>query len=188
MSEIMLHNKGKINNSFIIGFYGITQDPKTKDYMMILDYAEGGSLRNYLDENYSILNWDKKIGYLRDAILGLKYIHEKELFHRDLHIGCLDSDPLKRPKAKEIEDILYNWYRGNGLLQTQIKEADNINNNSPNITIPSTSLGLLTYESRLLDFNNLPEPKNSDDYYEQNDNIISKEFLESLEYCRIDIP
>ncbi|POG71730.1 hypothetical protein GLOIN_2v1774408 [Rhizophagus irregularis DAOM 181602=DAOM 197198] len=102
--------------------------------------------------------------------------------------GCLDSDPLKRPKAKEIEDILYNWYRGNGLLQTQIKEADNINNNSPNITIPSTSLGLLTYESRLLDFNNLPEPKNSDDYYEQNDNIISKEFLESLEYCRIDIP
>uniref|UniRef100_U9TFL2 Protein kinase domain-containing protein n=1 Tax=Rhizophagus irregularis (strain DAOM 181602 / DAOM 197198 / MUCL 43194) TaxID=747089 RepID=U9TFL2_RHIID len=87
MNEIMSHNKGKIDNNFIIGFYGITQDPKTKDYMMVLDYAEDGSLRDYLDKNYSILNWDKKIGYLQDAILGLRCIHEKELFHRDLHIG-----------------------------------------------------------------------------------------------------
>ncbi|CAB4446505.1 unnamed protein product [Rhizophagus irregularis] len=38
-----------------------------------------------------------------------------------------------------------------------------------------------SYTSRLLDFNNLPEPKNSDDYYEQNDNIISKEYSESLQ-------
>ncbi|RGB24536.1 hypothetical protein C1646_821546 [Rhizophagus diaphanus] len=30
-----------------------------------------------------------------------------------------------------------------------------------------------TYSSRLLSYNNLPEPKNSNDYYEQNDNIIS---------------
>jgi hypothetical protein len=28
------------------------------------------------------------------------------------------------------------------------------------------------YTSRLLNFSNLPEPKNSDDYYKQNDNII----------------
>jgi hypothetical protein len=32
------------------------------------------------------------------------------------------------------------------------------------------------YISRLIDSNNLPEPKNSDDYYEQNDDIISKRF------------
>ncbi|CAB4445271.1 unnamed protein product [Rhizophagus irregularis] len=277
MSEIMLHNKGKIDNNFIIGFYGITQDPETKDYMMILDYAEDGSLRDYLDKNYSILNWDKKIGYLQDAILGLKCIHEKELLHRDLHIGnilklkyntvitdmglCkpanydasensiygnlpyiapeilrgknytkaadiysfgiimyevisglrpyddishdeylaikIYSDPLNRPKAEEIGNILYAWYcKPNDeqtiKLQTQIEEADNINNNSSNITIPSTRLSCMThsetiYMSRLLNFNNLPEPKNSDDYYEQNDNIISKEFSESLECCRIDI-
>ncbi|UZO18491.1 uncharacterized protein OCT59_009804 [Rhizophagus irregularis] len=105
---------------------------------------------------------------------------------------CLDSDPLKRPKAEEIENILYTWLckpsdKQTVLLQAQIEEADNINNNSPNITILSTSLGL-SYESRLLNFNDLPEPKNSDDYYEQNDNIISKEFSESLECCRINVP
>ncbi|CAB5313724.1 unnamed protein product [Rhizophagus irregularis] len=53
---------------------------------------------------------------------------------------------------------------------------------------PSTSLGIsykshsgAIYTSRLLSFNNLPEPKNSVDYYEQIDNIISKEFSESLQ-------
>ncbi|CAB5315123.1 unnamed protein product [Rhizophagus irregularis] len=37
------------------------------------------------------------------------------------------------------------------------------------------------YTSRLLNFNNLPEPKNSDDYYEHYDNITSTEYSESLQ-------
>ncbi|CAB4392897.1 unnamed protein product [Rhizophagus irregularis] len=48
-----------------------------------------------------------------------------------------------------------------------------------------------TYTSRLLEFNNLPEPTNSDDYYEQNDNIISIETSVSLsqqiDVSRLDI-
>ncbi|RIA82165.1 hypothetical protein C1645_835799, partial [Glomus cerebriforme] len=35
------------------------------------------------------------------------------------------------------------------------------------------------YTSRLLNFNNIPEPKNSDDYYNQYDNVISTEYSES---------
>ena len=69
-------------------------------------------------------------------------------------------------------------------LNKQIKEAEEINNNLPiNSTIPPTSLALsyethseAIYTSRLLNFNNLPEPKNSDDYYKRNDNIISEEY------------
>ncbi|PKY29396.1 hypothetical protein RhiirB3_446007 [Rhizophagus irregularis] len=58
----------------------------------------------------------------------------------------------------------------------------------PNNSITSTNLGLsykthseAVYASRLLNFDNLPEPKNSDDYYERNDNIISTEFSEVIE-------
>ena len=65
----------------------------------------------------------------------------------------------------------------------QIKEAEEINNLSTNSAMPPTSLALsyethseAIYTSRLLNFNELPEPKNSDDYYKQNDNIISKEY------------
>ncbi|UZO01375.1 uncharacterized protein OCT59_012476 [Rhizophagus irregularis] len=104
-----------------------------------------------------------------------------------------DANPLSRPIAKEIINILFRWqYESNNEqtieLRAQIKEADEISNNSSNSSITSTSLGIsynthseAIYTSRLLDFNNLPEPKNSDDYYEQNDNIISEKFSESLQ-------
>jgi serine/threonine protein kinase len=262
---------------------------------MVLEYAEDGSLRNYLDKSYNELNW--KIGYLQETIVGLEFIHGKELIHRDLHIGnilklkyktaitdmglckpanyndnalenaknniygvlpyiapeilrgqnytkaadiysfgiimyevisglppyhnlghdnnlaikicqglrprfntkvpqlivhiikrCLDANPLDRPTAKEINDILRRWRckpndKQTIELQAQIKEADEINKNISNNSIPSSNLGSsykthseATYISRLLNFNNLPEPKNSDDYYKQNDNIITEEF------------
>ena len=52
--------------------------------------------------------------------------------------SCLDSDPLKRPKAREIEIILNIWIckpsdKQTVELRTQIEEADNINNNSPKV-------------------------------------------------------
>ncbi|RIA93769.1 hypothetical protein C1645_761624, partial [Glomus cerebriforme] len=67
--------------------YGITQDPDTKNYMMVLDYAQNGSLRNYLDKNYNELNWNTKILDLHWIAYGLNKIHENNLIHRDLHIG-----------------------------------------------------------------------------------------------------
>ncbi|GBB83746.1 hypothetical protein RclHR1_10410006 [Rhizophagus clarus] len=265
MNEISLHHRGSEDNAFIVGFYGITQHPETKNYIMVLDYAEDGSLRDYLDKTYNKLDWDGKIGHLHDITLGLTCIHEKRLIHRDLHIGnilklksniaitdmglckpadynqlknaknnvygilpyiapeilrggnytkaadiyslgiiiyemisgfppyydlshdnnlaikicqglrpkfnikvpqlivhlikrCLDSNPLDRPKAGEIEDILYKWKY---LSYKTHSEA--------------------IYTSRLFDFNNLPEPKNSDDYYKHADNIISLEFSASLQ-------
>jgi serine/threonine protein kinase len=281
-----------MKNIVIVGFYGITQDPETKNYIMVLDYAEDGSLRNYLDKEYNEFNWNEKFDYLRYITIGLECIHEKELIHRDLHIGnilkfknktaitdmglckpanynalenniygvlpyiapeilrgqnytkaadiysfgmimyevisglppysdlghnndlaikicqglrprfnikvpqliihlikrCLDANPLERPIAKEISNILRRWQfisndKQTVELQAQIKEADEINNNSLNSIMPSSDLGMsynthseAIFTSRLLDFNNLPKPKNSDDYYEQNDNIISKEY------------
>ncbi|UZO15471.1 uncharacterized protein OCT59_006892 [Rhizophagus irregularis] len=91
----------------------------------------------------------------------------------------------------EAEFILYkwwNWFDNQIELKNQIKEAEEINNNlSFNSTLTPTSLALsyethseAIYTSRLLNFNDLPEPKNSDDYYIQNDNIISKEYSETL--------
>ena len=103
---------------------------------------------------------------------------------------CLDANPLNRPTAEEIEKILYQWYDGlkesrrfyKTELKKQIKEAEEINNKSPS-NMPSTSLALsyethseAIYTSRLLNFNNLPEPKNSDNYYERYDNITSMEY------------
>jgi serine/threonine protein kinase len=288
-------------NFFIIKLYGITQDPKTENYIMVLDYAKNGSLRNYLDINYNKLSWRNKFNYLHSIVHGLRNIHEKGLIHRDLHIGnilkledltcitdmglckpadynvsekknsiygvlpyvapeilrgqnytkasdiysfgiimyevisglppyynishnnnlairicrrfrprfnnikvpqlivhlikrCLDADPLNRPNAEEIIKALGQWlaelsellyvsdFHNYTEMQKQMKEAENINNSLLTSGTFLTNLGIsyethseAIYTSKLLNFNNLPEPKNSDDYYKVNDNIISIE-------------
>ncbi|RIA80701.1 kinase-like domain-containing protein [Glomus cerebriforme] len=111
---------------------------------------------------------------------------------------CLDANQLIRPTASEIEDILSKWHIETfededteyeeiekTELQRQIKEADEINNKLQT-NVPSTNLSYEThseaiYTSKLLNFNNLPEPKNSDDYYKHYDNIISTEYSENLQ-------
>ncbi|RIA87963.1 kinase-like domain-containing protein [Glomus cerebriforme] len=304
INEVTLHHKV---SGYIIGLYGITQDPNTKNYIMVLDYAENGTLRNYLNKSYDMLNWEDKIGNLLNIAVGLNEIHMNELIHRDLHIGnilhnkhyacisdmglcipaaihrdshignkhytciserlckpaalentkknfygvlpyvapeilqsqnytkaadiysfgiimyevisglppyynlsyndlaikickglrpsfnikvpqlivhlikrCLDANPLNRPSALEVKDILYLWYYKSNYqteIKKQIREADEINNKLQTINISSTSLSYeihsgTIYTSRLLNFNN----KNSDDYYEQYDNTISIEY------------
>ena len=100
---------------------------------------------------------------------------------------CLDANPLNRPTAEELQEILGKWIselnNEQTEIQKQIEEADKINKNLKTSNLSSTSTGLsyethsnAIYTSRLLNFNNLPEPKNSDDYYKQNDNIISSKF------------
>ncbi|RIA94023.1 kinase-like domain-containing protein [Glomus cerebriforme] len=307
INEITLHHKVIEESTAIIRLYGITQDPDTKNYMMVLHYAKNGSLRNYLDINK--LSWETKIDDLWRFAFGLNEIHKVGLIHRDLHIGnvlyiysayitdmglckpadynplentkkcvygvlpyiapeilrgqnytkaadiysfgiiiyevisglppyhdlshdkdlaikicqglrprfkikvprlivhliksCLDANPLNRPSASEVENILNQWW--NELINTeaeetevteiekQIKRADEINNKLQT-NVPSTGLSYEThseaiYTSRLLNFNNLPEPKNLDDYYKQYDNVINMEYSETqqVDICQLKI-
>ncbi|CAB4429303.1 unnamed protein product [Rhizophagus irregularis] len=289
MNEITSHRQ-VYEKIFYIKYYGITQDPETKNYMMVLDYAESGSLRDYLNKNYNELTWNVKINYLHNIASGLYNIHNNELFHQNLHTGnilknyediltgdiglckpadyntweipknsiygvlpyiapeilrgqsytkaadiysfgiimyeiisglppyydlshdnnlaikicqglrprfdtgvsqsiihlikrCLDANSSIRPTAIEIIDELWEINMSNLKQNKEIKEE--INDNLPISNKSLTSLSYKThpeaiYSSRLLNFDNLPEPKNSDDYYEQNDDIISEKFSESL--------
>jgi serine/threonine protein kinase len=248
--------------------------------MIVLQFAEHRSLRNYLDQNYSKLSWERKIYQLYCIANGLDQIHKKELIHRNLHIGnilklkyetsitdiglckpanydemenennnniygvlpyiapeilrgknytkaadiysfgiimyevisglpphydvshdeslaikicqgfrprfnikvpelivhlikqCLDATPSNRPTADKLWSILLQWYNDNNVeLCKQIKEISNIPSLSLSYKLHSEAI----YVSRLLSFNNLPEPKNSDNYYEQNNNKINME-------------
>ncbi|GBC04324.1 hypothetical protein RclHR1_05610011 [Rhizophagus clarus] len=85
----------------VVKVYGITQDPETKNYMMVMQYAKNGSLRNYLDKNYDKLNWKTKLYDLLNISFGLSRIHKKELIHRDLYIGNI----LKFPNFVSITDM-----------------------------------------------------------------------------------
>ncbi|GBC10553.1 hypothetical protein RclHR1_09710004 [Rhizophagus clarus] len=69
----------------VIQCYGITQDPNTKDYMMILYYCEYGNLRNYCLNNES--NCYLKINNLTKIAIGLLNIHNAGKIHKDFHLG-----------------------------------------------------------------------------------------------------
>ncbi|GES92494.1 kinase-like domain-containing protein [Rhizophagus clarus] len=112
--EITCHRK--LNSGSIIKLYGITREPETKNYMMVLEYAENGSLRHYLSQNN--LNWEKKIRNIHYIALGLDEIHQKGLIHRDLHTGnilmnetntCITDMGLCRPVNHDALDKTANY-------------------------------------------------------------------------------
>ena len=44
----------------VVTCYGITKDPKTNDFIMVMNYANNGSLRKHLNNSFNSMNWDKK--------------------------------------------------------------------------------------------------------------------------------
>ena len=60
---------------FIIKYYGITQDPKTKDFMLIMEYAGGGDLHKYLQECFRDIDWNTKLAILCQISDGYFILH-----------------------------------------------------------------------------------------------------------------
>ncbi|RIA80754.1 kinase-like domain-containing protein [Glomus cerebriforme] len=71
---------GRINNtnSFFL-------DPKTSEYLLIMQYANNGDLKNYLKNNFKNLTWDDKKKLAFQIANGLNYLHNENVLHRDLH-------------------------------------------------------------------------------------------------------
>ncbi|POG70338.1 kinase-like domain-containing protein [Rhizophagus irregularis DAOM 181602=DAOM 197198] len=76
----------------VITCYGITQDPKTKEYMIVLYYCNGGNLRNYLNKSEKYIGYQSKIYILQQIARGLLDIHIVEKVHKDFHSGNILYD------------------------------------------------------------------------------------------------
>ncbi|RIA83516.1 kinase-like domain-containing protein [Glomus cerebriforme] len=178
LNEINLHLK--MNNSLrIIKIYGITKDPKTSNFMMVMDYAEKGNLRQILNSDFNSLGWYDKFEILMDTAQGLDDIHKMGLTHQDFHSGtlilkldlCVDTIPSKRPTAKYLCEIFKQWYLD--IYTIGWKKDSEI------YEIYKQSI----YTSRLLNFNNLPEPKNVDDEKElKNADEVHTESIEPIDF------
>src|SRR3954463_15220446 len=87
---IKLQNHLKFKSPYykgILDIYGISQDPNTKEYILVMRYANNGSLKDYITKKFKDLKWKDKIEILHSIILGLNTIHQEQLVHRDLHCG-----------------------------------------------------------------------------------------------------
>ncbi|GBB91008.1 hypothetical protein RclHR1_01810011 [Rhizophagus clarus] len=71
----------------IIRILGISFDINVHEYLLIMEYADGGDLRKYLKENFPKLTWDDKIKLAYQITEGIKFLQKENILHRDLHSG-----------------------------------------------------------------------------------------------------
>ncbi|GET02181.1 kinase-like domain-containing protein [Rhizophagus clarus] len=85
LNEIKSHLHIYLNT--VASCYGITQDPNTKEYMMVLKYIYNGNLRNHIIKSENYIGYESKIHALRQLASGLLDIHNAGLVHKDFHSG-----------------------------------------------------------------------------------------------------
>ncbi|RIA89348.1 kinase-like domain-containing protein, partial [Glomus cerebriforme] len=77
----------------ITKLYGISKEPNTQNYILVLEYVKYGSLRSFLDRHNKYLLTSYKIKILKNIAEGINEIHSKGLVHQDIHSGnILNTD------------------------------------------------------------------------------------------------
>ncbi|KAG9307650.1 hypothetical protein G9A89_023215 [Geosiphon pyriformis] len=72
----------------VLRCYGITQNPATKEYAMIMQYADQGDLNVYLSRNKGDNKFSPgEVKSLKQIAIGLSVIHAAGLIHRNIHAG-----------------------------------------------------------------------------------------------------
>ncbi|PKC00773.1 kinase-like protein [Rhizophagus irregularis] len=84
-SNLKMNNK---NGGFeTIRIYGVTRDPQSGEYAIVIQFKNGGNLRKMIKENYSNLTWENILEILNRISEGLDSVHESKCYHKDLHSG-----------------------------------------------------------------------------------------------------
>ncbi|CAI2180574.1 10151_t:CDS:2 [Funneliformis geosporum] len=92
LQEVHYYNKLSRANSNIVRCYGISKDPTNNNFIMVMQYINNGSIRNYLDNHFNKLVLITKLDILHNIAVGLKIIHQDGLIHKDLHPGNILKD------------------------------------------------------------------------------------------------
>jgi hypothetical protein len=79
-----LEMMANLNSTFIVRVLGICEDPADRQLIMIMQLAEGGSLRQKLDGCTAPLATADVIKMMLDAAIGMEYLHSKMILHRDV--------------------------------------------------------------------------------------------------------
>ena len=95
---------GSEKENEIISLYGFTKLPYNLNYMVVLDYANKGNLRENLTRIVKY-NWNQKLYILYEIISGLSEIHEKNLIHCDFHDGNILNHNVENKDKIYISDL-----------------------------------------------------------------------------------
>ncbi|CAB5395397.1 unnamed protein product [Rhizophagus irregularis] len=88
VNELKLQREVDFHDN-IIRFHGITkpvsEDKKMKDYHLVLEYANQGTLESYLDKNFENLTWNDKYKMAHQLACAVLCLHDEGIVHNDLN-------------------------------------------------------------------------------------------------------
>ncbi|CAB5203886.1 unnamed protein product [Rhizophagus irregularis] len=85
VNEFKLQQKVDFHDN-IIRFCGVTKEnDNSEKYLLVIEYADGGTLQNYLKDHSSNLTWNDKFNLAFQLAHAVSYLHDEEIVHRDLH-------------------------------------------------------------------------------------------------------
>ncbi|RHZ47676.1 hypothetical protein Glove_574g26 [Diversispora epigaea] len=190
LNEMSFHLKTYIRSyNILIRFYGITQEPETHSYMIVLYYAADGNLREYLKINFNNFNWEQKLDSIPGNILSSDFEDSFFLKILDFELSKLMEENPNNTEKKNIfgvfpyiapevlsdarvtnrptfKELMYEFDK----YKIQIENFEKL---SKNLRLKnSTTTTLLNYQthpqtiytSRLLNFSKLPKPKNEENF------------------------
>ncbi|CAG8453193.1 13952_t:CDS:10, partial [Dentiscutata heterogama] len=152
--ELDALRKSKDCKEHIIQFYGLSQAksskfvylrlgltyrlkialyPESRNYILVMQFAENGTLNDYLKEQKEQLSLKRKL-YLNQAILkGLKFLHDLNIVHRDL---LIEKDP---GRSCTEEDILLYTEKDIPLTESPLQCSTILSNNTTQMQLPLIS-------------------------------------------------
>ncbi|GES80895.1 kinase-like domain-containing protein [Rhizophagus clarus] len=87
LNELRTHWRFYNSEHTALNFYGMTKDPETKEFMMIIKLVDQGNLRCELSSNFNNYLWIDKLGFLTAISYELRSLHKLGYFHKDFHSG-----------------------------------------------------------------------------------------------------
>ncbi|CAB4396145.1 unnamed protein product [Rhizophagus irregularis] len=83
--ELKIQHEVNFHDNFI-RCYGITklESDNHNDYWLVMEYANGGSLRNYLKENFNKLTWNDKYNMAYQLSCAVSCLYNEGILHHDL--------------------------------------------------------------------------------------------------------
>ncbi|CAB5336139.1 unnamed protein product [Rhizophagus irregularis] len=109
----------------IIRFFGVTtqnQNDNFKKYWLVMEYANNGTLHEYLKKHFDTITWNDKFNMALQLAHAVLCLHDEGIVHRDLHsknilrntvpdtptayvnlyTECWDGEPDNRPTISQV--------------------------------------------------------------------------------------